>query len=105
MSLDPTWIDLYRRLASAELESLIHDPEAFLKKAGEIMDSVTRGPGPIQSWRSMRMKLDGDDDLILSVQVTEHSGNRLNSPREVRMVFTVGDLSSEMLTVRDVMDS
>jgi hypothetical protein len=101
---DPIWTDLYRTLASSELESLTNDPEALLKKANEVMDSVTRSPGPIQGYRSLRMGIE-DDELILSVQVTEHSGSRLSSPREVKMVFAVGDLSSEMLTVRDVMDS
>ena len=101
---NPVWNAVYRLLSRAGLDSLKNDPESLLKEAGKVMDEAVVQIDPIQSWRAPRIKLESGE-LALFVAVTEHSGNRLNSPRDVTLIYRVGDLSLEMLTVWEVMES
>lgn len=105
--IDSMWFSLYRRFARAELGAFEKEPEGLLKKVGEILDGACHPPvgmdTSMQSWRAMKLTLE-DDGLTLSFQVSEFAG-RLNSPREVTMVFLVGNLSSSMLAVWEVMET
>jgi len=103
---DPVRVDLFRRLSLANLESWRNDPSRLLMKAAQAMNEAVRSSEFLTGYRSLHLFVDDwTDELVLTVQVTEHSGTRLRSPREVRMEFKVSELVADMVTVRDVMDS
>jgi hypothetical protein len=106
---DPVWAYLFRRLSLANLAPMVHEPQLLLMAATNAMNEAIRSSDSLTGWRSLRLSLDEDPQfpgvLVLSVSVTEHSGTRLSSPREVWMVFDVESLSAEMATVRDVMET
>ena len=104
MTTDPVWAGIYRLMCRAELDSLTEDPESLLREAGKVMNIAVELIEMVQSWRGMKIQLE-EEESALAVVVVEHSGNRLSSPREVKMIFRLGNLSSAMLAVWEVMES
>ncbi|KKK49888.1 hypothetical protein LCGC14_3130530 [marine sediment metagenome] len=104
MTTDPVWAGIYRLMCRAELDSLTEDPESLLREAGKVMNIAVELIEMVQSWRGMKIQLE-EEESGLAVVVVEHSGNRLSSPREVKMIFRLGNLSSAMLAVWEVMES